>query len=203
MRLLSARAPMACARRSRSRRPGEKSSCGKGSATIGGSCRSAELTLPGFTHDICSTVQALARVSPFIKSLKLERFGLELLDPPAPMPIRWMMEPRRLPNVRSKPQRKLSAWMARVWQDRLRPFVDSWEPLAADLLAPMGIPRHPFLMARFGLHAIRSAEGSLKVGSLPTTRRGCSPERLLTPSFPWSGKPLLRWVWFLPFLRMR
>src|SRR6185437_15302825 len=51
--------------------------------TIGGSCRSAELTLPGFTHDICSTVQALASVSPMIKSLPLAQYGLELIEPPA------------------------------------------------------------------------------------------------------------------------
>src|SRR5436305_6286213 len=52
-------------------------------ATIGGSCRSAELTLRGFVHDVCSTVQALARVSPFMKSLPLEKHGLELVYPPA------------------------------------------------------------------------------------------------------------------------
>src|SRR5829696_10453824 len=46
--------------------------------TIGGSCRSAELTLPGYTHDVCSTVQALAVASPFMRSQPLAEHGLEL-----------------------------------------------------------------------------------------------------------------------------
>src|SRR5688572_33272545 len=53
-------------------------------ATPGGSCRSAELTLSGFVHDICSTVQALAVASPFMRSLPLAEHGLELVHPLAP-----------------------------------------------------------------------------------------------------------------------
>src|SRR3954470_280772 len=55
----------------------------EGSDTIGGSARSAELTLPGFVHDICSTVQALAQTSPFLRSLPLAEHGLELVHPRA------------------------------------------------------------------------------------------------------------------------
>src|SRR3954464_5537470 len=57
----------------------------EGSDTIGGSARSAEITLPGFIHDICSTVQALAQTSPFLRSLPLAEHGLELVHPPAPV----------------------------------------------------------------------------------------------------------------------
>src|SRR5215472_6377633 len=52
--------------------------------TIGGSTRSAEVTLPGFVHDICSTVHALALASPFLKTLPLSEHGLQLAQPPAP-----------------------------------------------------------------------------------------------------------------------
>ncbi len=52
-------------------------------ATIGGSCRSAELTLPGYLHDICATVQALALASPFLRGLPLAEHGLELVYPRA------------------------------------------------------------------------------------------------------------------------
>ena len=38
-------------------------------ATIGGGARSAELTLPGFLHDVCSAVHPLAAGSPFFKTL--------------------------------------------------------------------------------------------------------------------------------------
>src|SRR5256885_11274775 len=50
--------------------------------TIGGGARSAELTLPGFKHDICSAVQPMAIASPFFRSLPLAAHGLEWIDPP-------------------------------------------------------------------------------------------------------------------------
>src|ERR1700742_2449671 len=53
----------------------------EGKDTIGGGMRSAELTLPGFTHDVCSAVHPLAMASPFFKTLPLHQFGLEYLQP--------------------------------------------------------------------------------------------------------------------------
>src|SRR6266404_4419274 len=53
--------------------------------TIGGGTRSAELTLPGFTHDICSAVHPLGIGSPFFRKLPLERYGLHWLQPEFPM----------------------------------------------------------------------------------------------------------------------
>src|SRR5438045_6533683 len=54
-------------------------------ATPGGGARSAELTLAGFLHDVCSAVHPLAVASPFFQSLKLERFGFEWIHSPAPL----------------------------------------------------------------------------------------------------------------------
>jgi len=54
-------------------------------STIGGGARSAELTLPGFLHDVCSAVHPLAAGSPFFKALPLERFGLEWIQPDIPL----------------------------------------------------------------------------------------------------------------------
>src|SRR5438874_472322 len=54
-------------------------------ATIGGGTRSAELTRPGFLHDVCSAVHPLAAGSPFFKALPLERFGLEWIQPEIPL----------------------------------------------------------------------------------------------------------------------
>src|ERR1700724_3322680 len=50
-------------------------------STIGGGARSAELTLPGFVHDLCSAVHPLAAGSPFFKTLPLERCGLQWIQP--------------------------------------------------------------------------------------------------------------------------
>src|SRR5579863_4628344 len=55
------------------------------SDTIGGGTRSAELTLPGFVHDVCSAVHPFAVASPFFKTLPLAEHGLELVQPPAPL----------------------------------------------------------------------------------------------------------------------
>src|SRR5437773_12463767 len=54
-------------------------------ATPGGGARSAELTLPGFLHDVCSAVHPLAVASPFFKTLPLERFGLTWIQPEVPL----------------------------------------------------------------------------------------------------------------------
>src|SRR5436190_13305791 len=53
--------------------------------TIGGGTRSAELTLPGFTHDLCSAVHPLGIGSPFFRRLPLERYGLHWLQPEFPL----------------------------------------------------------------------------------------------------------------------
>ncbi|MGN6295346.1 MAG: phytoene desaturase family protein [Ginsengibacter sp.] len=49
---------------------------------VGGGVRSAELTLPGFIHDVCSTVYPLGEDSPVFKSLNLSQFGVQYLKPP-------------------------------------------------------------------------------------------------------------------------
>src|SRR5438874_4222626 len=53
--------------------------------TVGGGARSAELTEPGFIHDVCSAIHPLAFASPFFKSLPLSKHGLELIHPPLPL----------------------------------------------------------------------------------------------------------------------
>ncbi|MDX6555382.1 MAG: hypothetical protein QOD86_1577, partial [Miltoncostaeaceae bacterium] len=53
--------------------------------TVGGGCRSEELTAPGFVHDVCSAVHPLVAGSPFFRSLPLERMGIELVHPEAPL----------------------------------------------------------------------------------------------------------------------
>src|SRR5260221_103258 len=53
--------------------------------TIGGGCRSKELTLPGFRHDVCSAIHPLGLASPFMRTLPLERYGLEWVHPTVPL----------------------------------------------------------------------------------------------------------------------
>ena len=50
-------------------------------ATIGGGTRTAEITLPGFKHDICSAIHPLGIASPFFRSIPLADFGLKWIEP--------------------------------------------------------------------------------------------------------------------------
>ena len=45
--------------------------------------RTAELTAPGFKHDVCSAIHPLAVASPFITTLPLAEHGVEWIWPPA------------------------------------------------------------------------------------------------------------------------
>jgi phytoene dehydrogenase-like protein len=129
-------------------------------ATVGGGLRSAELTLPGFTHDVCSAVHPLALSSPFFRTLPLADFGLEWIQPPAALahPLD--------DGSAALLERSLDATAAGLgpggpdWRRLLAPFVRAWDELSHDVLAPpLRFPRHPFMMARFGLRGLRSATG--------------------------------------------
>ena len=53
--------------------------------TVGGGTRSAELTLPGFVHDVCSAIHPLGAASPYLSTLPLARHGLRWLEPDVPL----------------------------------------------------------------------------------------------------------------------
>src|SRR5579859_4857123 len=53
--------------------------------TVGGGARSAELTLPGFLHDVCSAIHPLAVASPALADLPLTDHGDKWIHPDAPL----------------------------------------------------------------------------------------------------------------------
>src|SRR5207237_10767740 len=63
-------------------RAGKRVRIYEASDRVGGGARSANLTLPGFTHDICSAVHPLAVSSPFFRGLALVKYGLQFIEPP-------------------------------------------------------------------------------------------------------------------------
>jgi phytoene dehydrogenase-like protein len=127
-------------------------------ATVGGGLRSAALTLPGFTHDVCSAVHPLALSSPFFSTLPLQTHGLEWVQPSAA--LAHPMDDGRAAIL----ERSLDATARGLgaggddWRRMHEPFVSVWAELAGDVLAPpLRPPRHPIMMARFGLQALRPA----------------------------------------------
>jgi phytoene dehydrogenase-like protein len=127
---------------------------------IGGGTRSEELTLPGFVHDVCSAVHPMAISSPCFEMVPLAAHGLEWIQPDAPLahPLD--------DGTAVMLERSVDATAANLgedgaaWRSLMEPFTAAWADLRRDLMAPLlGVPRHPFLMARFGLAALRSARG--------------------------------------------
>jgi len=124
----------------------------------GGGARTMDLTLPGFHHDFGSAVHPLAAASPILSSLPLAQFGLDLIQPDAPLahPLdggRVMMLEQDLTKAADKLGKD-----GKAWQRLMRPLVDNWPDLSKSVLGPIElIPRHPFLMARFALAGIPPA----------------------------------------------
>jgi phytoene dehydrogenase-like protein len=122
--------------------------------TLGGGTRSAELTLPGFVHDICSAIHPLALASPFFRAVNLAEHGVEWIYPPAALahPLD--------DGTAAVMERSLEATAstlgcdAAAYRRLLAPLVPHGLALFEDALAPLRLPRHPLLMARFGLHGM-------------------------------------------------
>ena len=126
-------------------------------STIGGGARSAELTRPGFVHDVCSAVHPLARATSFFQSLPLDEHGLRWIEPPVQMAHPFDDRP---PAMLYRSIEETGASLGEdgaAYDTLIRPFVTRWDELAADALAPVHLPRHPVLLGRFGLAALRSA----------------------------------------------
>ena len=130
-------------------------------ATAGGGSRTAELTLPGFRHDMCSTILSLVSASPFFRTMDLAARGVELIHPDAP--IAHPLDGGRaavLERSVSATAEGLGGADGRAWRRLFGPLVRDAEKLGTELLQPVvHVPRHPLALARFGLPALRSARG--------------------------------------------
>jgi phytoene dehydrogenase-like protein len=122
---------------------------------IGGGARSAELTLPGFTHDICSSVYPLAAGSPFFRTLPLANYGLKWIHPPAS--LAHPFDDGSAVTLESSVEAtaaQLGVDMS-SYRSLMTPLVAAWEGLDHDLLGPLRLPRHPWELLRFGRLAIQ------------------------------------------------
>jgi phytoene dehydrogenase-like protein len=128
--------------------------------TIGGGARSAELTLPGFVHDVCSAIHPLGLGSPFFRQLSLEKFGLHWLEPE--ILLSHPLDDGTAAVLRTEVAATAAGFEGdeNAYSNLMSPLVARWETLADEFLQPMlHLPRHPILLARFGLLAVRSASG--------------------------------------------
>ncbi|HEY6911582.1 MAG TPA: NAD(P)/FAD-dependent oxidoreductase [Myxococcales bacterium] len=126
--------------------------------TVGGGTRSAELTLPGFAHDVCSAIHPMAAASPFFAELGLSKHGLEWIHPDVAV-AHPLDDGTAVALVRS-----LDATAAGLGADAgaylriVAPLAARFQDLIGDVLGPIvRVPHHPLLMARFGRRALLPA----------------------------------------------
>jgi len=134
----------------------------EGRDEIGGGIRSAELTLPGFVHDVCSGCHPLGILSPFFRTLDLEAHGLRWIRPRASVAHPLDGEPAVLLRRSLDETARELGDDADAYRRVLAPFVREPHALLADLLGPLRFPRHPLRMARFGLPGLLPATVALR-----------------------------------------
>jgi len=124
---------------------------------IGGGVRSAELTLPGFIHDVCSSVHPMAVASPFLRSLPLGDHGLAWIHPEVALAHPFDDGTAALIHRSLEETSAGFGLDAGAVRSTFRPFVDSWDALSSEVLRPARFPRHPGVLARFARYALPSA----------------------------------------------
>ena len=125
----------------------------------GGGTRTTELTLPGFRHDVCSSCHPMGILSPFFRSLPLAEHGLRWVQPPASVAHPLDDQPAVLLRRSLADTAQGLGPDARAYERLVGPLLRDPHGLLEDILAPLGIPRHPIRLLRFGLQAVRSATG--------------------------------------------
>ena len=120
----------------------------------GGGARSANLTLPGFTHDLFSAVHPLARESEFFQSLPLEEYGLEWIHSPAV--VAHPLDGGAAAILRRSVD-ETAAGLGRdgeAYRRHVGVLLGDWTYFKSELLRPMRFPRHPLRLARLGIPAL-------------------------------------------------
>ena len=151
----------------------------------GGACSTAEVTLPGFRHDLGSSVYPLGVASPFFQSLPLGEYGLRWLEPEAPL-----THPLddgtclTLEHSMEATAGQFDVHDARAWRSLLGPTVRDWPALVRDFTRPLlRMPSSPVAMANFGLAAMWPAQGLARTvfrsGRAQALFAGCAAHSVL------------------------
>lgn len=138
--------------------------------TVGGGCRSRELTLPGFTHDMCSSIHSFVPSSPFFRQVPLKDFGAEWIAPPVALAHPFD------DGSAAMVMQSLEETAAALGPDRdaylrlMSPLVQNAEQLIPSILSPIQFPRHPLALIAFGLKAMRSVKHLSSRFSTPSAK---------------------------------
>ena len=128
---------------------------------LGGGCRTAELTLPGFHHDVCAAIHPMGVLSPFFREAHLEEHGLRWAQ--AAAPLAHPLEDRAAVLRYSLDETAEGLGKdAHAWRAMMAPFLERPDAFFSEILKPIRVPMHPFLMSRFGLTALRSSQSVVR-----------------------------------------
>ncbi|TFG73367.1 MAG: NAD(P)/FAD-dependent oxidoreductase [Flavobacteriales bacterium] len=153
------------------------------SASVGGGMRTAELTLPGFHHDICSAVHPMGYLSPYFKTLPLEEHGLQWIIPEASV-AHPLDSGDSVLLTRSIHDTATNLGIdAQRYRKLVTHFVENADRLLADSLKPLGFPNDPLLMFQFGIKALQPAtffsEHFFKADRAKALFAGCAAHSVL------------------------
>ena len=124
--------------------------------TIGGGCRTEQVTLPGFHHDICAAIHPMGIVSPLLRRLPLDKFGLKWVHAPAPLAHPFDDGSAAVLHRSLTATGETLGPDADAWAQLMQPFLKDPDAFFADILKPVRIPNHPFKMSRFGAIGLQS-----------------------------------------------
>lgn len=157
-------------------------------SSIGGGTRSAQLTLPGYVHDVCAAVHALGMSSPALSRETLGDHTPNWVWPD--IPLAHPLDGGRAGVL----HRDMDATVAglgddgRSWRRLLKPLVDNWDALSPQLLGPLlSVPKHPIVMARFGMKGLQPASWLVrrfKTDEAAALFGGCAAHAFLPLSRP-------------------
>ena len=134
----------------------------EGKDVVGGGLSSAELTLPGFTHDVCSAIHPMALASPFFKTLPLADFGLEYLQPVLAAAHPFDDGTAAILDHSIQKTAEYLGRDAQAYTSLMENITATWPLIDEDALGPLHFPKHPLAMAGFGLKALSSAASFVK-----------------------------------------
>ena len=117
----------------------------EGAGHVGGGTRTAELTMPGFRHDVCSAVHPFGVGSPFLRSLPLERHGLRWIHPEIPLGHPLDDAPAALLLRSIDDTAEALGPDGPTYRNLITPLVDRWDRVERQILGPLlRPPRRPF-----------------------------------------------------------
>jgi len=126
-------------------------------STIGGGCRTAELTVPGVKHDVCSAIHPLGLGSPFFRTLPLAQHGLEWVQPEIALAHPFDDGASALLHRSIEETASTLGLDGDRYRRLIEPLTPDWDEFCAALINPLKLAQYPLGLARFGLPSLLSS----------------------------------------------